>query len=206
MRVDRRRQAEAPRAAGLPRLSNRCRPVVFPAKRDAGVSNTGQPIPAKTDHANGLVRNPSEPAQIQGSSSPHGPTAHSREHIAAAAYANSKKWELRTRRPSIDAGDVVVLYATSPLRSVLGSFIAGEIVTGTPLEVWNSVRGEIAATRTSYLDAFGNAPVLHAIQVKRPRRIDPYTPKFAVGQGWRFLDGRANSSHRSVIRRIKDSR
>jgi predicted transcriptional regulator len=125
---------------------------------------------------------------------------------AVAILEGTKKWELRTQRPSIDAGDVVVLYASSPLRAVVGSFIAGEVVSGTPQAVWNSVRGEIASTRASYFEAFGNTPVLHAIQVKRPRRIDPYTPPFTVGQGWRFLDSRTNSSHRSVIRRIKDSR
>jgi hypothetical protein len=34
MRIDRRRQAEGRRAAALPRLSNRCRPVVLPTKGD----------------------------------------------------------------------------------------------------------------------------------------------------------------------------
>jgi predicted transcriptional regulator len=125
---------------------------------------------------------------------------------AIAILEGTKKWELRTKRPSIDAGDVVVLYATSPLRAVVGSFIADEIVSGTPQVVWKSVGGEIASTRASYFEAFGNMAVLHAIPVKRPRRIDPYTPRFAVGQGWRFLDGRADSLHRSVIDRIKNSR
>jgi len=119
----------------------------------------------------------------------------------------SKKWELRTRRPSIDAGDVCfVLYATSPLRAVVGSFIAGEIISDTPQVVWKSVRDEISSTRASYLDLFGDLPVVHAIQAKRPRRIDPYTPPFAVGQGWRLLYSRANPSHRSIILRITNSR
>jgi Protein of unknown function (DUF1524) len=86
--------------------------VVLPAKRDAGASNTRQPIPAKTDYANGLVQNPSEPAQVQGSSSPHGPTAHSRDHIAAAAYAKSDPFDVK--KP---------IYAESPY--VLTSQIAG---------------------------------------------------------------------------------
>jgi predicted transcriptional regulator len=123
-----------------------------------------------------------------------------------AILEGTKKWELRTKRPSIDAGDVVVLYAISPLRAVVGSFIAGEIISRSPWAVWKTVDREMASTRASYFRVFGGAHVVHAIQVKRPRRIDPYTPRFAVGQGWRFLDGQENPRHRSVIDRIENSR
>jgi predicted transcriptional regulator len=125
---------------------------------------------------------------------------------ALAILEGKKKWELRTKRPSIDAGDIVVLYATSPLRAVVGSFVVGDVVSGTPAELWKVVHGEIDTTRTSYLEAFGERPILHALRVTRPKRLDPYTPTFAVGQGWRFLHGREDPSHRSVIERVRRSR
>src|SRR5438105_780743 len=56
-----------------------------------------------------------------------------RPRWALAILEGSKRWELRTRRPSVDSGDVVVLYATSPLRAVVGSFMVGEIISGDPL-------------------------------------------------------------------------
>jgi predicted transcriptional regulator len=125
---------------------------------------------------------------------------------ALAILDGTKKYELRTRRPAIQPGDVVVLYATSPLRAVVGSFIAGEVISGTPSEVWKAVGGKIASPRSSYFTAFGAREVVHAIPVKKPRRIDPYTPAFKVGQGWRFLDGRNHALHRRVIARIDASR
>jgi predicted transcriptional regulator len=125
---------------------------------------------------------------------------------AIAILNGTKKWEIRTKRPSIEAGDVVVLYATSPLRAVVGSFVAGEVVSGTPRAVWNAVHEDIGSTRATYLERFGALAVVHAIQATRPRRIDPYTPRFRVGQGWRFLNGRANPMHRSVIAQINRSR
>jgi predicted transcriptional regulator len=124
---------------------------------------------------------------------------------AVAILTGSKKWELRRRRPSITSGDVVVLYATAPLQAVVGSFLVGEVLSGSPRALWESVRAGSGSTRSSYLAAFGDAPLLHAIGVDRPRRIDPYTPRFRVGQGWRFLD-RRDPTHRSVIERVKRSR
>ncbi|HET7372556.1 MAG TPA: hypothetical protein VFJ20_04200, partial [Gemmatimonadaceae bacterium] len=109
--------------------------------------------------------------------------------LAIAILQGRKKWELRTRRPAIGSGDVVVLYATAPLKAVIGSFIAGEINSASPRAAWAIVRGEVATTRSRYFASFGAAQVVHAIPVRAPRRIDPYTPGFRVGQGWRYLDG-----------------
>ena len=125
---------------------------------------------------------------------------------ALAILDGSKRWELRTKRPSVETGDVVVLYATSPLRAVVGSFKVGEIVSGEPDAVWRAVRGEIASTRAGYVEIFGEAPVVHAIKVRSPRRVAPYTPRFQVGQGWRFLRPREDSAHRSVVQRVIASR
>jgi predicted transcriptional regulator len=126
--------------------------------------------------------------------------------MAIAILQGRKKWELRTKKPAIDSGDVVVLYATAPFQAVVGSFIAGKILSGAPRAVWATVSGEVTSTRRRYLESFGAALVVHAIQVRSPRRIDPYTPGFRVGQGWRYLDGGENSKHRSVIERIGKSR
>lgn len=122
---------------------------------------------------------------------------------AIAILRGTKKWELRMRRPAIDRGDVVVVYASAPLKAVVGCFTVGEIVSGTPRAIWSVVGGEVASTRRAYFRRFGDSPIVHAIQVRRPRRADPYTPPFRVGQGWRFLDARVNPRHRSIIERIK---
>jgi predicted transcriptional regulator len=121
---------------------------------------------------------------------------------AIAILRGTKKWELRTKRPAIASGDVVVVYASAPLKAVVGHFTVGEIFSGTPRAIWSIVGGEVASTRRAYFRRFAASPMVHAIQVKRPRRVDPYTPRFRVGQGWRFLDGRVDPQHRSIIDRI----
>jgi hypothetical protein len=77
------------------------------------------------------------------------------EH-AIAILEGAKKWEFRTRRPSIDTGDVIVMYATSPLKAIVGSFIAGRIISDTPRTVWKAVHGQTASTRMSYFEMFGD--------------------------------------------------
>jgi hypothetical protein len=104
---------------------------------------------------------------------------------------------LRTKRPAIDRGDIVVVYARVPLKAVVGHFTVGEIVSGTPRAIWSVVGGEAASTRRAYFRRFADSPIVHAIQVRRPQRVDPYTPSFRVGQGWRFLDRRMNPQHQS---------
>jgi predicted transcriptional regulator len=105
---------------------------------------------------------------------------------AIAILRGTKKWELRTKRPAIDRGDVVVVYASAPLKAIVGSFTVGEIVSGAPRAIWSVVGGEVASTRRAYFRRFGDSPIVHAIQVRRPRRVDAYGPPFRVGQGWRL--------------------
>src|SRR5262245_56759865 len=83
---------------------------------------------------------------------------------AIAILRGAKKWELRTKRPAIDRGDVVVMYANAPLKAVVGQFIVGELVSGTPRAIWEIVGGEVASTRRAYFRRFADAPVVHAIQ------------------------------------------
>jgi hypothetical protein len=85
---------------------------------------------------------------------------------------------------------------------VIGGFTAGEIFSGTPRAIWSIVGGEVASTRRAYFRRLADSPIVHAIEVRRPRRVDLYTPRFRVGQGWRFLDGRVNPQHRSIIERF----
>src|SRR5207248_5209091 len=78
---------------------------------------------------------------------------------AIAILEGRKKWEIRRRRPSIEACDVVVLYATSPLRAVVGSFVAGEIISDTPRAVWEALHQDLASTRAGYFEMFGTRPI-----------------------------------------------
>jgi hypothetical protein len=83
-----------------------------------------------------------------------------RPQWAIAILEGTKKWKLRTKRPSIDADVVVVSMRLRRCAPSSAASSRGKILSGTALEVWKSVRGEIASTRASYFDAFGSSPVV----------------------------------------------
>jgi len=46
---------------------------------------------------------------------------------------------LRGRRLGVKKGSIIVVYATRPIKGILGEFTVGEIIEGTPSEVWSKV-------------------------------------------------------------------
>jgi hypothetical protein len=102
--------------------------------------------------------------------------------------------------------DRAVTFLAQDMLEARSRLTVGELISASPRSVWKPVRGEIASERRAYFDAFGHQPLVHAIQLTRPRRVDPFTPRFVVGQGWRFLDARRYLAHRSIVERIKRSR
>lgn len=78
-------------------------------------------------------------------------------------------WEYRRRKSRIQRGDRIILYATAPDKEFIGEFIVGEIVIGTPREVWERTEQEVCYSREEvvpYLES-GNFPI--AFQVTSPR-------------------------------------
>ena len=51
-------------------------------------------------------------------------------------FRGEKTVEYRRRKPSLQADDVLLIYETSPRCLVVGFAVAGEIIAGTPGEVW----------------------------------------------------------------------
>jgi hypothetical protein len=98
-----------------------------------------------------------------------------------------------------------VLYANAPLKAVVGSFAVGELVTNTPYGVWKQIGTDPGLSRPMFHKRFAKANRVTAIQVRKPRRIDPFAPGWQVGQGWHFLNPK-RAAHRRMIERIAASR
>ncbi len=109
-------------------------------------------------------------------------------------FARVKKYELRkiSGAPRIEEGDVVIVYASGNLKSIVGEFTAGRVIedlpekvwalvhrpgTGVSRESWNYIRG---ARRAMAIEVRDPVPYPRPITLDEVRRIIPgWLPPFS---------------------------
>ncbi len=122
-----------------------------------------------------------------------------RPEFANALVAGRKPFEFRRTRPSLREGDVIYVYATAPVKAVIGSFLCGGVVEGSPTGVWTQCGRNAELSRRRFRDYFKNAGRAYAIEVMSPRPLTaPLTlqmlrdalPGFHPPQSYRFVPKR----------------
>lgn len=87
---------------------------------------------------------------------------------ARAILEGRKTIEVRRRFPSVPAGTVVVLYASSPERAIIGTVRLKEMIRIDPSEVWAAYANDIEIDERS-LDAYlDGAPESTLLEVESP--------------------------------------
>jgi len=128
-------------------------------------------------------------------------------------FAGMKKFELRRWfgiRP--EPGSIVVVYVSGNIKAIVGEFIVGKVVYGTPKKVWDYVQSipesGIYPEDRVYID--GDKPAM-AIEVLKPRlyrkpiKIDEIRriiPDFFPPMSFRELD-RNEPLYKLLIRRLR---
>lgn len=107
-----------------------------------------------------------------------------------------KRVELRRVRPRVQEGDLVIIYASSPIMAVLGYFVVNHVVTEPPPELWRAVEDSACVSREEF-DAYYRGSDLgvaiffsEARSLKEPlylRCIRDVWPDFHPPQGYRYL-------------------
>ncbi|WP_154661006.1 ASCH domain-containing protein [Microvirga lotononidis] len=94
--------------------------------------------------------------------------------FAEAILAGSKKVELRRRIPNLEAGTLLWIYATVPVKAVVGSAIIASIIRDTPEEIWNTYSQHSAIDRDEfdrYFEGTTEAVCIKLRAVKRVRHV-----------------------------------
>ena len=115
---------------------------------------------------------------------------------ANAILDGSKRVEFRKRRLADDVNRVVI-YATSPVKAVLGEFMVARQVTATPPTLWRLFGGDGAGVTRDELMAYylaepssemprGTAIVIASAAYSAPRRLTDYGIS-RPPQSWRYL-------------------
>lgn len=106
-----------------------------------------------------------------------------------------KTIELRKQRPNVHIGDYVIIYASSPIKSVLGYGKVKSIIVCTPEEMWKFHKKQLGIDKLrfyAYYDGHGKSV---GIEIERIKSISALTLKelqsidstFRPPQGFRYV-------------------
>ena len=76
--------------------------------------------------------------------------------------------------------DVVVIYATSPVKKIVGEFETGGIVSGAPDDVWEKCNEFAGIDRALFDVYFQKSKVAYAIKIRNVVRYDNPLDLFAA--------------------------
>ena len=111
-----------------------------------------------------------------------------------AILSGRKQVEFRRRPFGRDVG-YIVIYATSPIKHVVGFFQVAQITMGTPLEIWERYQHVGGIERSSFRNYFNGAEQGVAIEIGHLHKLDKPITLSALGenlkapQSFRYLDG-----------------
>jgi len=79
-------------------------------------------------------------------------------------------WEYRRRKNKIKVGDKIILYATAPNKEIIGEFIVGEIIVGSPNELWEKTKDEVCYRKDEVLPYLESGDFPIAFKVANPKK------------------------------------
>jgi predicted transcriptional regulator len=115
---------------------------------------------------------------------------------AKKIFEGRKKVELRRIRPNVQHGDLVIIYASSPVMAVMGSFSVDHVMMKRPKELWPFVEHKACVSREEFDRYYRGSTLgvaiffLDARTVNKPLRLEEIReiwPDFHPPQGYRYL-------------------
>jgi predicted transcriptional regulator len=122
-----------------------------------------------------------------------------RPRFAEAILDGRKLVELRRRRPPFVPGTLVLIYASSPLRRVVGWFEVGEVVAAAPGALWQQVGGGSSVSRKEFDTYFAGCEQAFAVSIAASGRLRPAKLPIRPPQSWQYLRP-ADWGHARLIR------
>lgn len=108
--------------------------------------------------------------------------------------AGTKTIELRRTAPDLEPGTKVFIYASTPVKALVGIAVLGEIVRYSPSRLWAKHGAQAGVTPGEYQDYFDGAdaayglqlreitPASESVQLNEMRKIGMEPP-----QSWRYV-------------------
>ncbi|MCL4202483.1 MAG: ASCH domain-containing protein [Pirellulaceae bacterium] len=112
-------------------------------------------------------------------------------------FAGQKRVELRRRKPRLQSGDMIAVYATKPRCELVGIVRVVAVRQSTPCMLWMTVGSEAGIDRQQYDEYFAGSEAAIGIELADPVRFKrPATlqelravwPGFHPPQSYRYLN------------------
>jgi predicted transcriptional regulator len=91
-------------------------------------------------------------------------------------FNGTKTIELRKSAPKVKKNDIIIIYSTSPVMSVIGTCKVDYIVSLKPEELWDSYNDKMGIDKKRYCEYFEQKDFAIGIFLKDVKKIDKVIP------------------------------
>ncbi|WP_181320382.1 ASCH domain-containing protein [Saccharothrix carnea] len=95
-----------------------------------------------------------------------------RPRFAEAILQGSKTVELRRTRVSAAADTTIIIYASTPVMSVVGVATLAKVDTAAPGTLWRRYRHRLGLTRSEFDDYLAGVDAATCLSITNPRTLD----------------------------------
>ena len=108
----------------------------------------------------------------------------------------TKTVELRKSRPKVKPDDIVLLYATTPIKAILGYAYIKDILIGSPEEIWELTEEYNGISRKEFVSYYGDVSKAYGICLKQTQLlknglkledIRDFIPNFHPPQTYKYI-------------------
>jgi predicted transcriptional regulator len=108
----------------------------------------------------------------------------------------TKRIELRKSRPSVSAGDYVIIYCTSPVKAIVGVAQVDELICHTPQQMWKLHSKKLGIDRKDYFDYYVDSDKAIGIVLSQVKKlsygiclniIKQHLPRFTPPQTYKYF-------------------
>lgn len=107
-----------------------------------------------------------------------------RPEYSKRIFSGEKKYEFRKRKPKSAVGTVIV-YESSPTRSIVGGFEVKKIHSDSPDKIWQKCKEFSGIEKNNYLNYCNGAKLIHAIEIGAIFRFENPINPLAVNPHFR---------------------
>ena len=116
--------------------------------------------------------------------------------FANKLISKTKTIELRKNRPNVNIGDFIIIYATVPIKSVIGFGKIKRIIDDTPQNIWLNYSNQLGIDNSRYFEYYKDTNRAIGIEIhsicKLPFTINladirTFIPKFSPPQSYKYI-------------------